>query len=141
MSAQDPHAGSRPAPSWGVRRFTPSWRWLTEAMWWVEHAFGRAHADARPEEDTRVRIFVILSAFSLVFVCLTLGAIHAALLTAGAGNVSLVTLMIAPVAVVLGAVVYAEALPHGAYLGLGLLALGMLVIDGRLAAIFRVKPA
>ena len=49
--------------------------------------------------------------------------------------------MIAPVAVVLGAVVYAEALPHGAYLGLGLLALGMLVIDGRLAAIFRVKPA
>jgi drug/metabolite transporter (DMT)-like permease len=58
------------------------------------------------------------------------------LLTAGAGNVSLVTLMIAPVAVVLGAVTYNEALPHAAYLGLGLLALGMLVIDGR---IFRVK--
>ena len=52
-------------------------------MWWVEHAFGRARADARPEEDTRVRIFVILSAFSVVFVCLTLGAVHAALLTAG----------------------------------------------------------
>ena len=84
MSVQDPHAGSRPAPSWGVRRFTPSWRWLTEAMWWVEHAFGRAHANARPEEDTRVRIFVIRSVFSAVFVCLTLGAIHAALLTAGA---------------------------------------------------------
>ena len=63
MSVQDPHVVSRPAPSWGVRRFTPSWRWLTEAMWWGEHAFGRARADARPEEDTRVRIFVILSAF------------------------------------------------------------------------------
>ena len=86
MSAHDPHAGPRPAPSFGVRRFTPSWRWLSEAMWWVEHAFGRAHADARPEEDTRVRIFVILSAFSAVFVCLTLGAVHAALLTAGAGS-------------------------------------------------------
>ena len=86
MSVHDPHLGSRPAPSWGVRRFTPSWRWLTEAMWWVEHAFGRAHANARPEEDTRVRIFVILSVFSAVFVCLTLGAIHAALLTAGAGG-------------------------------------------------------
>ena len=86
MSAHDPHAGPRPVPSFGVRRFTPSWRWLTEAMWWVEHAFGRAHADARPEEDTRVRIFVILSVFSAVFVCLTLGAVHAALLTAGAGG-------------------------------------------------------
>ena len=86
MSAHDPHAGSRPAPSWGVRRFTPSWRWLSEAMWWVEHAFGRAHANARPEEDTRVRIFVILSVFSAVFVCLTLGAVHAALLTASAGG-------------------------------------------------------
>jgi len=85
MSAHDPHLGPRPAPSWGVRRFTPSWRWLTEAMWWVEHAFGRAHADARPEEDTRVRIFVILSMFSAVFVCLTLGAVHAAVLRAGAG--------------------------------------------------------
>ena len=81
MSAQDPHAGSRPAPSWGVRRYTPSWRWLTEAMWWVEHSFGRAHADARPEEDTRVRIFVILSLFSVVFCCLALGAAHAALMT------------------------------------------------------------
>ncbi|MDP3803351.1 penicillin-binding protein 2 [Brevundimonas sp.] len=59
-------------------------------MWWVEHAFGRAHADARPEEDTRVRIFVILSAFSAVFVCLAAGAVHAALLTVagGAGTAS-----------------------------------------------------
>ena len=57
--------------------------------------------------------------------------------SAGAGNVSLVTLMIAPVAVVLGALVYGEALPPTAYLGLCLLALGMLVIDGR---IFRVNP-
>ena len=86
MSAQDPHAGPRPVPSWGVRRFTPSWRWLSEAMWWVEHAFGRAHADARPEEDTRVRIFVILTAFSAVFVCLTIGAVHAAALTARGGG-------------------------------------------------------
>jgi cell division protein FtsI (penicillin-binding protein 3) len=83
VSAHDPHLGLRPAPSWGVRRFTPSWRWLTEAMWWVEHAFGRAHADARPEEDTRVRIFVILSVFSAVFFALTLGAVHAAVLRAG----------------------------------------------------------
>ena len=61
--------------------------------------------------------------------------------TAGAGNVSLVTLMIAPVAVVLGALSYGETLPPSAYLGLVSLAGGMLVIDGRLAAIFRVKTS
>ncbi|MEO8240956.1 MAG: DMT family transporter [bacterium] len=61
--------------------------------------------------------------------------------TAGAGNLSLVTLLVAPVAVVLGAVIYHEALPTSAYFGLILLALGMLVIDGRLLTIFRVKTA
>ena len=54
------------------------------------------------------------------------------LLTAGAGNVSLVTLLAAPVAVVLGALAYGEALAPHAYLGLVLLAAGMMVLDGRL---------
>ena len=58
---------------------------------------------------------------------------------AGAGNLSLVTMLIAPVAVVMGAVIYHEHLPVTAYLGLLLLALGMAVIDGRILAIFRVK--
>lgn len=65
---------------------------------------------------------------------------YSILQTAGAGNLSLVTLLIAPVAVVLGAVVYHEALPATAYLGLALLALGMMVIDGKILATFRVKP-
>ena len=78
MSAHDPLAGGRPA--YGGRRYAPSWRWLAEAMWWVEHSFGRARADARPEEDTRVRIFVLLALFSVVFGCLALGAARAALL-------------------------------------------------------------
>ncbi|WP_442880513.1 peptidoglycan D,D-transpeptidase FtsI family protein [Brevundimonas sp.] len=59
-------------------------------MWRIEHSFGRARADARPEEDTRVRIFVILSLFSFVFVCLALGAANAALLApkGGVGSIS-----------------------------------------------------
>lgn len=85
MSAHDPHLAGRATHSWGVRRFIPTWRWLAEAMWWVEHAFGRARADARPEEDTRVRIFVVLTAFSAVFFCLALGAVNAALLKSGGG--------------------------------------------------------
>ncbi|WP_292094725.1 penicillin-binding protein 2 [Brevundimonas sp.] len=58
----------------------PFWRWLAERVWGIEHAFERARADARPEEDTRVRIFLILALFSVVFGCLTLGAAHAALM-------------------------------------------------------------
>ena len=46
MSVHDPLAGGRPV-QYGVRRYMPSWRWLAEAMWWVEHSFGRAHADAQ----------------------------------------------------------------------------------------------
>jgi cell division protein FtsI (penicillin-binding protein 3) len=87
----DPHAWNRPAPgSPGGGVSLPSWRWLSETMWRIEHSFGRARADARPEEDTRVRIFVILSLFSAVFVCLALGAVNAALLAprGGVGSIS-----------------------------------------------------
>lgn len=50
----------------------------------------------------------------------------------GAGNTSLVTLMVAPVAIILGAVTYGEALPPRAYAGFAVLALGLAVLDGRL---------
>lgn len=51
---------------------------------------------------------------------------------AGSGNLLLVTLLIAPVAILLGAVVRDEALNPNAYLGFGMLALGLAVLDGRL---------
>lgn len=94
MSVQD-HRGFRPAVApqpqtrSGGRPLTsavsPWLRWLTEAVWFVEHAFERARADARPEEDTRVRIFLIRSVFTAVFAFLALGAAHAALLTPKGG--------------------------------------------------------
>ncbi len=89
MSVHDPQAWDRPAPGHAGFKL-PSWRWLAEAMWAIEHSFGRARADARPEEDTRVRIFVILSLFSAVFVCLAIGAANAALLAprGGVGSIS-----------------------------------------------------
>ncbi|MGP6088315.1 DMT family transporter [Antarctobacter jejuensis] len=52
---------------------------------------------------------------------------------AGAGNLMLVTLIIPPVAIVLGAWVRAEDLHAGAFAGLCLLAVGLVVLDGRLA--------
>jgi cell division protein FtsI (penicillin-binding protein 3) len=78
--AQGPSVGGLFA-AWG--------RWVASGVWWMEHSFERARADGRPEEDTRVRIFLILAVFSAVFACLALGAAHAALFAprgaAGAG--------------------------------------------------------
>lgn len=54
------------------------------------------------------------------------------LASAGSSNVMLCTLMIAPIAVVLGAAVRHEQLPWNAYLGFALLACGLLVLSGRL---------
>lgn len=51
---------------------------------------------------------------------------------AGSGNLMLVTLMIAPIAIVLGALVLEETLAPNAYKGFALLAIGLVIIDGRL---------
>ena len=51
---------------------------------------------------------------------------------AGSGNLMLCTLMVAPVAIVLGAVVLDEALPLRAYAGFAMLAAGLIILDGRL---------
>ncbi|KEJ88397.1 DMT family transporter [Sulfitobacter donghicola] len=50
----------------------------------------------------------------------------------GSGNLMLVTLMITPIAIILGSVILGETLPSNAYKGFALLALGLIVIDGRL---------
>lgn len=57
----------------------PSLQWLTDTVWSVEHAFERAKAEARPEEDTRVRIFFVLAVFACAFLGLSVGATKAAL--------------------------------------------------------------
>ena len=58
---------------------------------------------------------------------------------AGSGNTMLCTLLIAPVAIVLGAVVLGEALSASTYAGFALLALGLAVLDGR--ALDRLRGA
>ncbi|MFT7596454.1 MAG: drug/metabolite transporter (DMT)-like permease, partial [Paracoccaceae bacterium] len=51
---------------------------------------------------------------------------------AGSGNLMLVTLLIPPVAIVLGAAILGEDLRPQAYGGFALLALGLLVLNGTL---------
>ncbi|HEX9858750.1 MAG TPA: DMT family transporter [Paracoccaceae bacterium] len=56
---------------------------------------------------------------------------------AGAGNLSLVTLLIAPIAVIMGALILNESLPLRDFIGFALLAAGLMVIDGRAVGRFR----
>ncbi|WP_109563760.1 DMT family transporter [Jannaschia seohaensis] len=51
---------------------------------------------------------------------------------AGSGNTMLCTLMVAPVAILLGAVLRGEVLSPNVYAGFALLALGLALLDGRL---------
>ena len=54
-------------------------RWLIERIWGLEHAFERARASGRAEDDTRLRIFFVLAMFCLLFATLAVGATRAAL--------------------------------------------------------------
>ena len=60
--------------------------------------------------------------------------------SAGATNALLVTLLVPPTAIVLGALFLSETLAPQDFLGLGLIALGLAAIDGRLFRIFRAAP-
>lgn len=48
-------------------------------IWDVENAYGQSRANGRVQEDPRLRIFIVMAMFGLVFVALTIGAAHAAL--------------------------------------------------------------
>ncbi|WP_299959110.1 DMT family transporter [uncultured Roseobacter sp.] len=59
---------------------------------------------------------------------------------AGSGNLMLVTLLITPFAILLGALVLDEALSPNVYGGFALLALGLAILDGRLLRRRRKSP-
>src|SRR5215218_2199921 len=58
--------------------------------------------------------------------------------TSGATNALLVTLLVPPVAIVLGALFLSETLAVQDFLGLGLIALGLAAIDGRALSLLRL---
>jgi drug/metabolite transporter (DMT)-like permease len=60
--------------------------------------------------------------------------------SAGATNALLVTLLVPPTAILLGAAFLGEALAPQDFAGLGLIALGLAAIDGRLLRAFRAAP-
>lgn len=57
----------------------PGWRWLKAKVWGLEHAFERAKAAGKAEDDTRIRILFVLALFAVSFAALAVGATRAAL--------------------------------------------------------------
>ncbi len=74
-------------PDLTPHRYPLVWRWIIERVWRVEHAFERAHADGRAENDTRIRILVVAAIFSVGFLVMAGGAVWSATLSdAGKGG-------------------------------------------------------
>lgn len=78
------------------------------------------------------RTWAAIAYYAIVATALAYLLYYRVLAMAGSGNLMLCTLLIAPVAIVLGAVVLGEALPLRAYTGFAILALGLLILNGRL---------
>lgn len=64
----------------------PGWRWVSAHLWRIEHAFERAKAAGKAEDDTRIRIFFVLALFTASFLTLAVGATKAALFSDAGRN-------------------------------------------------------
>lgn len=82
--------------------------------------------------DLTVRTWSAIAYYAIVATAFAYLLYYRVLAMAGSGNLMLVTLLVAPVAIVLGAITLDEALPLRAYIGFALLALGLVILDGRL---------
>lgn len=95
-------------------------------------------SDGAPTLAYSVGAWAALAYLALIASAVAYLLFYVVLGVAGAGNLSLVTLMVAPVAIILGALVYGEALNGAEYAGFGLLALGLMILDGRPRRLFGV---
>ncbi|WP_223428729.1 DMT family transporter [Tateyamaria pelophila] len=120
--------GALPAQVAAAGMLTGSTLITVPLAWWVE---GPLTLALQPVTLVAIGYYAIIA---------TAGAYllyYRILAMAGSGNLLLVTLLIAPVAIALGAVVRHEALSPNAFAGFGVLALGLIILDGRVWAMIR----
>jgi drug/metabolite transporter (DMT)-like permease len=91
--------------------------------------------------DLSLRTWGAIGYYSLVSTAWAYLLYYAILKRAGAGTLLVVTLMIPPVAIFLGAWVRGEMLGPEAYAGFALLALGLAILGGRPRNVARKSPA
>ncbi|MEM9697787.1 MAG: DMT family transporter [Pseudomonadota bacterium] len=82
--------------------------------------------------DLTARTGAAIAYYAVISTALAYLLYYRVLAAAGSGNLMLVTLLVPPFAIVLGAVLLNEALQGAAYSGFALLALGLVILDGRL---------
>jgi cell division protein FtsI (penicillin-binding protein 3) len=92
MTAADAQFPGAEIPGSSGRSFWPPWRGLTSPLWMMEHAFERARASGKAEDDTRLRIFFVMALFSVGFLTLGLVATKAALMSGLGGEGALARL-------------------------------------------------
>lgn len=88
--------------------------------------------DGVPRFDLSVPIWASLLAIAVFSTALAYLMYFQILVRAGAGNLMLVTLLIPPFAIALGAAFLDETLGQEAWVGFGLIAVGLIITDGRL---------
>jgi drug/metabolite transporter (DMT)-like permease len=88
--------------------------------------------DGPPRFDLAPATWAGIAYYAIASTALAYLLYYRVLAMAGPANVLLCTLIIPPIAILLGAGVRGEALGPNAFAGFGLLALGLLVLDGRL---------
>lgn len=93
--------------------------------------------DGFPTLDYNLTTWLALAYMSVIATALAYLLYYRVLALAGAGNLMLVTLLIPPIAVILGALVLGETLEPRAFAGFALLAVGMLILDGRVLRVFK----
>lgn len=81
--------------------------------------------------DLQPQTWAAIGYYAVVATAIAYILYYRVLAITGSGNLMLVTLGVAPVAITLGAITLGEALPLRAYAGFGLLACGLVILDGR----------
>lgn len=97
--------------------------------------------DGVPQVPALPATYAAVGYFSVIGTAFAYLFYYRVLAMVGSGNAMLTTLLIPPVAIVLGAVVLGERLAPQAFAGFALLALGLLILDGRLWRWLRGTPA
>lgn len=105
------------------------------ALYAVPMAWGLEGAPAAPTLTSGLAV----AYSSMVATAVAYLLMFRVLAIAGAGNVSMTTLLVAPIAVVIGALVLGESLALRTWPGFGLIALGLVIIDGRVVKLLATR--
>ncbi len=81
--------------------------------------------------DLEARTMWAIGYYAIIATAFAYLLYYRVLAMAGSGNLMLVTLLVAPIAITLGAVVLGEKLGTNAYFGFAILAVGLIILDGR----------